>query len=190
MGELINFSESGSNENLTNYKNNEDGENYRLSNPFEPLRKTKSDQDYELKQKPSPLADKRSLTAKSEQSCKDFESSSHSPNPNKAAEEYKVCNEDIKVEIEEKPTKTQSSLGPQLNPIQNSRANSMLHVVRSPIKEENEEDETSHFETPSNSLHHKNKGTKNPTQTLDEELLGNQGSNGPKDYRKLRNSTI
>lgn len=48
---------------------------------------------------------------------------------------------------------TNKKVGPIVKHIfQSSRANSMLPNMRSPIKEEDEEDETSQHETPANSI--------------------------------------
>jgi hypothetical protein len=161
IAELINFSDTGSNETLTDAKRNETANPFatRNSNPFESLKRAKSAQDREIELKINDSTRNISLPVK--QGNSNSEAKYQNINsPEIINNDYLINNEDIKIEIDDgdrrKARATPDSdkyLSPNTHPFtQASRANSMLAMVRSPIKEENEEDETSHQETPSQSL--------------------------------------
>lgn len=161
IAELINFSDTGSNETLTDAKCNDNANPFdtRNSNPFESLKRIRSAQDQEIELRVNENTRNISLPTK-QGNFSPKTNYQKAPSPDILNNDYHINNEDIKIEIEEcdshkgrAPPENDKYLSPSSHPFtQASRANSMLAMVRSPIKEENEEDETSHQETPSQSL--------------------------------------
>lgn len=130
--------------------------NNRSSNPFEPL-KVKQLSEVEVNSKDA----------------------HHTPSPNRRSPMFGIQSEDIKVEIDvgdsrksAVPTMERTLTVPNTHLVPSSKPNSVLGLIRSPIKEEKEEDETSHQETPSQSLMDRNRQYDNPMNTFAENTSG------------------
>lgn len=141
--QLINFSDTESIDNYNDIKSgagNLGSHNRRNSNPFETTTRAKSNTDNEI----------RDI-----QNLQNFSNQDEIQNLN----DYHINNEDIKLEFENNPSKESQNSNQMRsrelnsgNTDPNSKANIMSKLVKSPIKEVNEEDEFSRQGTPTQSL--------------------------------------
>ena len=150
MTELINFNENESNDNIYDNRNADNlPYQMRSSNPFETMKKTKSANDIVTHSKQLDL--NKNISMPSRHGALNYSMFPKSASPSKI---FPVNNEDIKIEIKNESCqnldvpKTPTNF---TNLVPGAKASSILGMVRSPIKEENEEDEASHQDTPSQS---------------------------------------